>query len=211
MTPLEIMEKLSASWYPDAMGQAATAIAWTDVFAPDIVLTEPSSLPHGGVHQGLDAFLAVQAGMAEHWEQRIEDADYWQCAPDRVSLRIVITWTARVTGRSVTLPMIDVLRFGDGKVVAIEAFVFDTAALLATLSPAITELASTHELAWSGTPSFPGLRRVISHRENIISAPHRTAQHQGRRRHGDICPSAWRRSRRLVLSEGHPAAAGPGA
>lgn len=135
MTPLEIMEKLSATWYPDAMGQAATAISWTEVFAPDIELTEPSSLPHGGTHHGLDAFLAVQAGMAEHWEQRIEDADYWQCAPDRVCLRIVITWTARTTGRSATLPMIDLIRFAGGRIAAIEAFVFDTAALLATLEP----------------------------------------------------------------------------
>lgn len=133
MTPLQIMEKLSATWHPDAMGQAATALSWTDVLAPDIVLTEPSSLPHGGVHRGLDAFLAVQAGMAEHWQQRIEDAAYWHCAPDRVFLRIVITWTARATGRTVTLPMIDLIRFGDGKITAIEAFVFDTAALLATL------------------------------------------------------------------------------
>lgn len=133
MTPLEIMEKLSATWYPDAMGQSSTAVCWTEVFAPDIVLTEPSSLPHGGTHRGLDAFLEVQAGMARHWRQRIEDAEFWQCAPDRVCLRIVITWTGRASGRSVTLPMIDLIRFGGGKIVAIEAFVFDTAALLATL------------------------------------------------------------------------------
>lgn len=133
MTPLEIMEKLSVTWYPDAMGQAATALSWTDVLAPDVVLTEPPSLPHGGTHRGLDAFLAVQAGMAEHWAQRIEDAGYWQCASDQVCLRIVITWTARATGRAVTLPMIDLLRFADGQITAIEAFLFDTAALLATL------------------------------------------------------------------------------
>jgi uncharacterized protein len=127
------MERLAATWDPDAMAKPATAWSWTEVFDRDIVLVEPSSLPHGGVHRGVDAFHKVQAGMRELWEQRIEDAEYWQCAPDRVTLRIVIRWTARATGRSVVLPMIDLIRFGNGKIIGIEAFVFDTAALLGTL------------------------------------------------------------------------------
>lgn len=134
MTPLEIMDRLAATWDPDAMGKPATAQSWTEVFDPHIVLVEPSSLPHGGVHEGIDAFYKVQAGMRELWEQRIEAAGYWQCAPDRVTLRIVIRWTARATGRSVVLPMIDLIQFGNGKIVGIEAFVFDTAALLGTLA-----------------------------------------------------------------------------
>jgi hypothetical protein len=137
MTPLEIMAQLAATWKPDAMGDQATARSWTELFDPDITLTEPSSLPHGGVHQGIDAFHEVQAGMAALWEQRIEGAEYWPCGPGRVTLRIVIRWTARATGRSVVLPMIDLIQFGpvdvNDKIVAVEAFVFDTAALLATL------------------------------------------------------------------------------
>jgi ketosteroid isomerase-like protein len=48
-------------------------------------------------------------------------------------LRIVIRWSARATGRSVVLPMIDLLRFRDGKVIEVEAFLHDTKALLDTL------------------------------------------------------------------------------
>ncbi|WP_019926669.1 nuclear transport factor 2 family protein [Nocardia sp. BMG111209] len=132
-TPLQIMELLSATWHPDAMGDPATAQRWAELFDEDIVLIEPDSLPHGGRHQGLDGFRAAQAGMRELWEQRIESAEYWQCAPDRAVLRIVIRWTARATGRSVLLPMIDLIRVRDGRIVAVEAFVHDTAALLATL------------------------------------------------------------------------------
>lgn len=133
MTPLEVMQQLAATWAPDAMANPETARSWAELFDPGIVLVEPSSLPHGGVHQGIDAFHRAQAGMRELWEQHIEGAEYWQCAPDRVTLRIVIRWTARSTGRSVVLPMIDLIRFGDGKIIGIEAFVFDTAALLGTL------------------------------------------------------------------------------
>jgi ketosteroid isomerase-like protein len=133
MTPLEIMERLAATWAPTAMSDPATAASWTELFSPDVVLVEPPSLPHGGRHAGIEAFAAVQAGMRELWEQRIEDAAYWLCGPDRACLRIVITWTARSTGRHVTLPMIDLISFGGGAITGIEAFVFDTAALLATL------------------------------------------------------------------------------
>jgi ketosteroid isomerase-like protein len=133
LTPLEIMSRLSATWSPDAMGDPATAEQWIELFNDDIVLIEPDSLPYGGRHQGIAAFRSVQAGMQELWGQRIDSADYWQCAPDRVVLRIVIEWTARTTGKSVILAMIDFMRFEAGQVVEVEAFVFDTAALLATL------------------------------------------------------------------------------
>lgn len=134
LTPLQVMERLSATWSPDAMGDPQTAEQWIEVFADDVVLVEPASLPHGGRHVGLTAFRAVQAGMHEHWDQQIEGAHYWQCAADRVALRIVIRWTARTTGRSVVLPMIDLLRIHGGRVVEVEAFVQDTQALLDTLA-----------------------------------------------------------------------------
>ena len=54
---------------------------------------------------------------------------------DLVALRIVIRWTARESGRSVIMPMIDMLRFKDGKIVEVEPFLHDTKALLDTLQP----------------------------------------------------------------------------
>jgi ketosteroid isomerase-like protein len=42
----------------------------------------------------------------------------------------------RATGRSVLLPMVDLIRFRDGKIVGVEAFVHDTKALLDTLRSA---------------------------------------------------------------------------
>jgi ketosteroid isomerase-like protein len=51
-----------------------------------------------------------------------------------VALRIVIRWTARATGRTVVLPMIDMIKFRDGKIVEVEVFLQDTGALIDTLS-----------------------------------------------------------------------------
>lgn len=134
-TPMQAMEVLAATWSPDAMGDPKTAEQWLEVFDDNVVLIEPDSLPHGGRHEGLAGFRAAQAGMRELWEQRIEGTEYWPCGADRVALRIVIRWTARATGRSVVLPMIDLMQFRDGKVVYVEAYVQDTKALLDTLHP----------------------------------------------------------------------------
>jgi ketosteroid isomerase-like protein len=67
------------------------------------------------------------------WEQCIESGEYWQCDDELVALRIVIAWTARATGRRVVLPMIDMLRFRDGKIIEVEVFLQDTKTLLDTL------------------------------------------------------------------------------
>jgi ketosteroid isomerase-like protein len=131
--PLKVMERLSATWSPDSMGQPETTERQLDVFDEDITVIEPVSLPHGGRHRGLDEYRSLQAQMHRLWDQRIDSAEYWQCADDLVALRIVIRWTARATGRSVVLPMVDMLRFRDGKVVEVEAFLQDTKALLDTL------------------------------------------------------------------------------
>ena len=131
--PMQVMEQLAATWFPDAMTDPQTTERHIEVFDDDVTVIEPTSLPHGGRHHGLAEFRELQGRMRSLWDQRIESAEYWQCADDRVVLRIVIRWTARATGRSVVLPMIDMLRFRDGKVIEVEVFLHDTKALLDTL------------------------------------------------------------------------------
>ena len=132
--PLEVMAKLAATWSPDAMGDPGTTERQLDVFDPDVTVIEPVSLPHGGLHRGVAAYRLLQEHMRTLWEQRIESAEYWLCATDRVALRIVIRWTARATNRSVVLPMIDMIKFRNGKIIEIEVFLQDTRALIDTLS-----------------------------------------------------------------------------
>jgi uncharacterized protein len=131
--PLEVMRVLASTWSPTSMGDPEIIERQVDVFDPRLTVIEPVSLPHGGRHHGVDGYRALQANMRELWEQQIQSADYWQCADDRVALRLVIRWTARETGRSVVLPMIDLLRFQDGKIIEVEVFLQDTKALLDTL------------------------------------------------------------------------------
>jgi hypothetical protein len=52
---------------------------------------------------------------------------------DTVLLRMVVTFTARAIGRSVALPVVELLALRAGRMARSEVFLKDTAALLATL------------------------------------------------------------------------------
>ncbi len=132
-TPMAVMKRLAATWSSDSMADPHTTERQLDVFDDDVTVIEPLSLPHGGRHRGLDEYRSLQSQMRLLWDQRILATEYWSCGDDRVALRIVIRWSARATGRSVVLPMIDLIKFRAGKIVEVEAFLQDTKALLDTL------------------------------------------------------------------------------
>jgi ketosteroid isomerase-like protein len=132
-SPMAVMQKLAATWSSDSMGDAGATERQLDLLAEDVTIIEPLSLPHGGRHHGLDEYRSLQNQMRLLWEQQIVQTEYWPCGDDRVALRIVIRWSARATGRSVVLPMIDLITFRHGQIVEVEAFLQDTKALLDTL------------------------------------------------------------------------------
>jgi ketosteroid isomerase-like protein len=132
-SPMAMMQRLAATWSLDSMGDPGTTERQLGLFSDDVTIIEPLSLPHGGRHRGLDEYRSLQNHMRLLWEQQIVETEYWACGDDRVALRIVIRWSARATGRSVVLPMIDLITFRDGKIVEVEAFLQDTKALLDTL------------------------------------------------------------------------------
>jgi ketosteroid isomerase-like protein len=133
-TPMAVMQRLAATWSADSMADPRTTERQLDVFDDDVTVIEPLSLPHGGRHRGLEEYRSLQNQMRLIWDQQIESADYWLCSDDRVALRIVIRWSAKATGRSVVLPMIDMIKFRGGKIVEVEVFLQDTKALLDTLA-----------------------------------------------------------------------------
>jgi ketosteroid isomerase-like protein len=130
---MEVMKRLEATLRPDVLSNPDGTERQVDITSPDIVVREPESLPHGGVHRGVEEYRALQASMRELWEQTMQGFDYWPCGDDKVALRIVFEWKARTTGKSVVLPMIDLIRFEDGRMVEVEVFLQDTKALLDTL------------------------------------------------------------------------------
>jgi hypothetical protein len=104
-----------------------------ELFAPDFRIEQPASLPHGGWHDGLAGMGAMGATFAEHWERTIGEADLrgWG---DGAAVQVTTqTWTAKATGRSATVDVVELFRVAGGLIAEIRVFQQDTHALLATL------------------------------------------------------------------------------
>jgi uncharacterized protein len=105
------------------------------LLAPDLRIEQPASLPHGGSHHGPDGMDAMGARFAEHWDRTIGEADLrpWGGAGDAAVQVTTQTWTAKATGRSATVDVVELFRVAGGRIVEIRVFQHDTHALLATL------------------------------------------------------------------------------
>ena len=100
---------------------------------PDLRIEQPASLPHGGSHHGPDGMDAMGAAFSEHWERTIGEAEVRSCGDTAVQVTTQ-TWTARATGRSATVDVVEMFRVEDGRIAEIRVFQHDTHALVATLS-----------------------------------------------------------------------------
>jgi uncharacterized protein len=110
-------------------GDGAGAVA---LFHPDIRIEQPASLPHGGWHEGHDGMAAMGAVFGQYWTRVIEDPRIFG-QDDRVVQVTTQTWTAKPTGRSATVDVVELFVVTDGLVCEIRVFQQDTHALLETL------------------------------------------------------------------------------
>jgi hypothetical protein len=100
---------------------------------------EPPELPQGGVFRGWDAPIVVSNIYRGIWDIEVLNQQFWD---DNSSTTLVscytIKWTSKLTGRSMTQPVVELNTFKEGKLARMEVLHFDAAGLLATLKP--TEL-----------------------------------------------------------------------
>jgi ketosteroid isomerase-like protein len=125
-TGLEVVTELARRF---AAGDGAGAAA---LFHPRIRIQQPESLPHGGWHAGTDGMAEMGAQFGRHWTRTISDPRICGCG-DTVVQVTSQTWTAKETGRSATVDVVELFAFRDGLVSEIRVFQQDTALLLRTL------------------------------------------------------------------------------
>lgn len=99
----------------------------------DFRIRQPASLPHGGRHDGRDGMAAMGATFAEHWDRTIGEARVLGCDDGSAVQVTTQTWTAKATGRSATVDVVELFSFADGRIAEIRVFQQDTHLLLATL------------------------------------------------------------------------------
>lgn len=124
----EVVEELARRF---SMGDRDGAMR---LFDPDIRIQQPASLPHGGWHRGHRGVEEMGVAFARHWERSIENPRILACGPSVVQVTTQ-TWTARNTGRSATVDVVELMQVGNGLVSEIRVFQQDTHLLLATLEP----------------------------------------------------------------------------
>jgi len=107
-------------------GDLAAAATWLH---PDIVVHEASSLPYGGTHHGMEGFLGMLTTLAESYTVVVHDHQLCNFQ-DAVILHQDMTFTSKSTGRSVSLPGIEIWRFTEDRISDIDAYYQDTAALV---------------------------------------------------------------------------------
>jgi uncharacterized protein len=115
--------------------QAGDGAGAFGLFHPDIRIEQPASLPHGGWHQGHAGVAAMGAAFGRVWSRSIVSPRILACGESVVQVTTQ-TWTARATGRSATVDVVELFSFRDGLVAEIRVFQQDTHLLLATLDPA---------------------------------------------------------------------------
>jgi uncharacterized protein len=103
-----------------------------DLLHPDFRIQQPDSLPHGGWHEGREGMLRMGATFGSYWERTISNPRILACGASAVQVTTQ-TWTARETGRSATVDVVELFAVTDGFISEIRVFQQDTHLLLGTL------------------------------------------------------------------------------
>jgi ketosteroid isomerase-like protein len=127
--PRELVEEMAHRF---SVGDRNGAMA---LLHPDFRIEQPASLPHGGWYHGGDGMAQMGAEFARHWERTIGAPRILGCG-DTVVQVTTQTWTARATGRSATVDVVELFGFADGLIAQIRVFQQDTHLLLSTLDEA---------------------------------------------------------------------------
>ena len=99
---------------------------------PSFAIQQPASLPHGGWHYGPNGLDEMSSAFARHWDRTIDEPRILGCGPAVLQITTQ-TWTAKETGRSATIDVVELFAFADELIAEIRVFQQDTHLLLATL------------------------------------------------------------------------------
>jgi ketosteroid isomerase-like protein len=124
--PLELVEEL-ARRFRSGDGPGAMLL-----FHPEIALEQPASLPHGGWHHGHEGMAEMGSQFGRFWDRTITNPRILGCGETVLQITAQ-TWTAKATGRSATVDVVELFSFRDGLISQIRVFQQDTHLLLATL------------------------------------------------------------------------------
>ena len=100
------------------------------VLHPDVTLREAEGLPYGGTYRGRDGVASLAEKTFAVFEQEFREIEFID-GGDRVVARLDLVWTARATGKSFEVPIVDVYQFRDGLISDLDVYYKDSKAVAA--------------------------------------------------------------------------------
>jgi len=96
------------------------------LFAADAELHEAPSLPYGGVYRGLAAVQRGSKLVFNAWKDFTYEVLQYTAGGDLVIVHVMICGVGKNTGKSFSMPIAELWRVKDGKVVELRPFYYDT-------------------------------------------------------------------------------------
>jgi ketosteroid isomerase-like protein len=131
---MQLLERMFAVEMAFLNAETEDLGALAGAFHPDVVVHEPSSLPYAGDWTGLGGVGALFRRMREAWSDIGVDGLEAVRTGDTVFMTCTLHLTARRSGKAISQPFAEVLRFRDGRLVDGTPFYYDTGALAAVLA-----------------------------------------------------------------------------
>jgi ketosteroid isomerase-like protein len=100
----------------------------------DFVVYEAGGLPYSGEYNGPDGFIELFTKMTEAMVLAPGPTIEYLLADDTVATRYRLTFTARVSAKSVEMSLVEVYTVRDGRIAALDVYYKDPSAVTALLT-----------------------------------------------------------------------------
>lgn len=98
------------------------------IMHPDVILNEADSLPYPGITVGHEGFKGFLGKLRALFDVTTHDSRLYG-AEDKVIIRIDITFKSRSSGRSVSMPVVEIYTLTNDKITHIDVFYKDAKAI----------------------------------------------------------------------------------
>jgi len=100
----------------------------------DLVIREAGGLPYSGEYLGPQGFRELLAKMNERLELKAGPITQDQLSDDTVASRFRLTFTARISGESVAMDLVELYKVQDGQIIELDVYYKDPSAVTALLA-----------------------------------------------------------------------------
>lgn len=93
---------------------------------PQVRIIEAESLPYGGEKIGIDALLELIPTVFKTWKSTAVTVSEFIADGDCVVVLATMTATGKATGTQFSMPIAEVWRLANGRIIEVRPFYFDT-------------------------------------------------------------------------------------